>query len=165
MAVEFDGISQLVKSGPRRLRDAEELMQLPTLRPHEGDANTRHLQGAMYLAGYAVECLLKAYLTEQERCQRLSEAENRINERRAKLNVEPVLKISSSAAGHSIGYLLQLTDLVEQAGYDPKLWGRVAVWRSVWRYDASVVKRDTAEAFMNDVRSAVNWLLPRILRL
>ena len=164
MPAEFDGISQLVKSGPRRLRDAEELMQSPTLRPHDSDADTRHLRGAMYLAGYAVECLLKAYLTEQERCQRLSEAESRINERRAKRNIPPVEKISSSAAGHSIYYLLQLTDLVEQAGYDPSLWGRVAVWRSVWRYDSLVVSRFTAEAFINDVRTAVNWLSPRILR-
>ena len=165
MAAEFDGISQLVKSGPRRGGGADELMQAPTLRPHEGDALTRHLRGAMYLAGYAIECLLKAYLTEQERGQRLSTAERQINDRRAKQNLPPIEKISSSAAGHSLAYLLGLTDLAEQPDYDPALWGRVAVWRSVWRYDPSPVKRDAAEAFVEDVRTAVNWLSPRILRL
>ena len=32
---EFDGISEYVKSGIRRLRDAEELLQPPTLYPKE----------------------------------------------------------------------------------------------------------------------------------
>src|SRR4051794_32059413 len=77
-----DRLSDFVKSAPRRLKDAEELIEHPTADPQRSDADRRHLRGAMYLAGYAVECLLKAYLIEQEGCQSLAAAQARINERR-----------------------------------------------------------------------------------
>src|SRR4051812_31995853 len=59
---EFDGISTFAKSGKRRLRDAERLLEPPTADLTERGAESRHLRGAMYLCGYGVECLLKAYL-------------------------------------------------------------------------------------------------------
>jgi len=37
---EYDGISQYLKAGPRRLRDAEELLQPPSLKPGERGAET-----------------------------------------------------------------------------------------------------------------------------
>lgn len=85
---DFDNISDLVKSGPRRLQDAEELMQPPTHDRQRSDAQTRHLRGAMYLSGYGVECLLKAYLVEQEGCRTLTEAQNKINDRRNRANAK-----------------------------------------------------------------------------
>jgi hypothetical protein len=56
--------SDYVKSAARRLKDAEELLQPPNADPQRSDADRRDLRGAMYLAGYAVESLLKAYLIE-----------------------------------------------------------------------------------------------------
>ena len=75
-----DRLSDFVKSGPRRLKDANELMEMPTADAQRSDAKNRHLRGAMYLAGYAIECLLKAYLIEQEDCQSLADAQDRIVE-------------------------------------------------------------------------------------
>lgn len=60
--LEFDSIGDYVKAGPRRLADAKELLEQPTLEPDAPDAAHRHLRGAVYLAGYAVECALKAYI-------------------------------------------------------------------------------------------------------
>ena len=56
-----DTIQDYRRSATRRLEDAKELLEPPTLDPQRSDADRRHLRGAMYLAGYAVECLVKAY--------------------------------------------------------------------------------------------------------
>jgi hypothetical protein len=159
-----DRISDFVKSGPRRLLDAEELMETPTHHGQGSDARQRHLRTAMYLAGYAVECLLKAYLIEQENSQSLAEAQGKINRRRRRQGVEEIPDIAHTAAGHNISRLVSLTDLAERPGYDPKLWGRLSQWQTAWRYAHDFPERAKAEAFMNDVRVATNWLTPKIVR-
>lgn len=138
-------------------------MEMPTADPQRSDAGSRHLQGAMYLAGYAVECLLKAYLIEQQECQSLTEAQARINSRRMSRGQEPIDRIASTSAGHDIYYLVGLTDLSIRPGYDPALWGRLSAWKSTLRYEHHAPKRDTAERFLRDVRTAVKWLRPKIV--
>ena len=59
---DYDGISQYWKAAARRLQDAQELLQPPTINADEQGAETRHLRAAVYLAGYAVECILKVYI-------------------------------------------------------------------------------------------------------
>ncbi len=159
---DFDNIDDLVKSGPRRLQDAEELMQFPTHNAQRSDAPTRHLRGAMYLAGYGVECLLKAYIIEQEGCRTLTEAQNKINERRKREGAELLRDIAGSAAGHSIDYLLRLTDLSDKYEFDIRLWGRLAQWKSFWRYDPNPATRQEAEVFLTDILAAINWLKPKV---
>ncbi len=161
MAVH-DRLSDFVKSGPRRLKDAEEMMEPPTADAARSDARIRHLRGAMYLAGYAVECLLKAYLIEQEGCRSLSEAQMVINARRTRQSQLPIQRIANSAAGHSIYYLVGLTDISTLPGYDGALWGRLAAWTTAWRYEHNVPAQHDAERFLRDVRVAVGWLRNRI---
>ncbi len=60
--MKYDGYSELLKAAPKRLRDAWELLEQPTREAHLSDAAYRHLCGAYYLAGYAVECVLKVYI-------------------------------------------------------------------------------------------------------
>lgn len=74
-----------------------------------------------------------------------------------------IADIAHTAAGHNIDRLIRLTDLVERPGYDTKLWGRVAQWQTAWRYSHDFPERSAAEAFMNDVRAATNWLAPKII--
>ncbi len=157
-----DRLSDFLKSGPQRLKDAEELMEKPTADAERSDADTRHLRGAMYLAGYAVECLLKAYLIEQERCQSLTQARTRMGARRKRRGQEPIERIASTSAGHDIYYLVGLTDISARPGYDAKLWGRLAAWKSTWRYEHDAPSRPVAERFLDDVRFAVAWLRPKI---
>ena len=59
-----DTIQDYRHSAARRLEDARELLEPPTLDPQRSDADRRHLRGAMCLAGYAVECLVKAYFIQ-----------------------------------------------------------------------------------------------------
>lgn len=155
---EFDGISEYVKSGIRRLRDAEELLQPPTLNPKEQGAGTRHLRGAVYLAGYGVECLLKAYLISRQRnCFRLSEARDAM---RAAGN--PIRDICGEA-GHDLRYLLSLTDL--EACMDAgqlRQMSLSAKWSSSWRYDPRPVAREDAAARIEAARSLVDWIYTQI---
>ncbi len=158
-----EGIADFMKSGPRRLRDAEELLTEPRVNPNSSDADRRHLRGAMYLAGYAVECMLKAYLIDQEGTQSLSGAQGKINERRASRGEPPIKDIAHTSAGHSIGLLVALTDLATRPGYEPKLWGQLSAWRTEWRYASDYPSRVEAELFIRAVRSATDWLQPGVI--
>ncbi len=159
----FDSISDFVKSGPKRFDDATELIEVPTSNAATSDARSRHLRGAMYLAGYGIECLVKGYLIELEGCQNLRQTQSVINSRRASRRIEPIRNIGASTAGHSIDYLMRLTDLSTRPGFDPKLWGRIAKWDTSWRYNPTPASIDEAHAFVSDVRKAINWLRPKIL--
>jgi hypothetical protein len=158
-----DIIKDYRRAAEHRFADALELMETPTRNSHRSDANQRHLRGAMYLAGYSIECFLKAYLIHQTGAQTLAEAMERLDERRSRRNLQPVMNIARTAAGHRIAYLVQLTNLETTfPGYDRKLWGRVGAWKSSWRYETDAVKPDTVQDFMEDVEAVVKWLQPKI---
>ncbi len=91
------------------------------------------------------------------------DAMDRLNERRNKQRLKPTKNIMRSAAGHEISYMVQLTDL-ETAfeSYDVKMWGRVGVWKSAWRYESEILSPQVAQEFLSDVEAAVNWLQPKI---
>jgi hypothetical protein len=154
-----DTAREYKRAAGRRFDDANELMQMPTWDSQRSDAKERHLRGAMYLAGYAVECLLKAYLIHQMNAQTLGEATAALDVQRISRGLRPLRNILRTAAGHQIAYLIQLTDLPKiYPSYDPKLWGRLGEWQSAWRYESDAVARAEAEAFLNDVQAVVDWL-------
>ncbi|MCX6380397.1 MAG: hypothetical protein NT023_13130 [Armatimonadetes bacterium] len=160
---DCDSLSDFIKVGQQRLKDAEELMEKPTADFQRSDAERRHLRGAMYLAGYAVECLLKAYLIDQEGGLSLIETQSKINIRRQSSGQELIRQIAATSAGHDIAYLAGLTDISVRPGYDYKVWSRLARWKSTWRYDYTTPKREEAEKFLQDVHTAVDWLQPNII--
>lgn len=155
---EFDSETAYIKSGTRRLRDAEELLEPPTLDPNERGAETRHLQGAVYLAGYGVECLLKAYLISRHPgCAKLSEVRDATQK-----SGLPIRDICG-AAGHDLRYLLSLTDL--EAFLDVARLRQISLcakWSSVSRYDARSVKREDAEDRIKAARRIVDWVRAQI---
>ncbi len=157
-----DTIQDYKRSAVKRLEDAKELLEPPTFDPQRSDADHRHLRGAMYLAGYAAECLVKAYLIQHMNAQTLAAAVDILNQQRRQQGKEPVEQIARTAAGHKILYLLQLTDLPQYPAYDP-MWARVAQWRSSWRYETDPVARADTENFLKDVQAIVNWLSPKII--
>ena len=156
---EFDGVSELAKSGPRRLRDAEELLEPPSSYPDEQGVETRHLRGAAYLAGYGVECLLKVYiiLARRPECRRLSQAREAL--RQGGNDVRDIC----GASGHDLPYLLSLTDL--EGRMDKNCLRQMplcAKWKSSWRYDPRPMKRSDAEAIVHSARQLVNWIQSQI---
>ena len=157
-----DTLADYRRSGSYRLDDAKELLERPSLNSNASDSEFRHLRGAMYLAGYAVECILKAYMIQYIGTQTLGSAVDRLNARRHSKGIEPVENIARSAAGHRIMYLLQLTDLFQKPGYDQQIWGRVARWTSSWRYETDRVERDQAIQFVRDVEAVVKWVSSKV---
>lgn len=157
---EFDGVSAFKKTAPRRLRDAEELLQPPTLQPNDSDAMTRHLSGAVYLAGYGVECVLKAYIiTHNPPHQRLSEVRDVL------LNSGALTKDICGSDGHNLGVLLNVTDLEGAFDLRPELkkyWAIARKWTSTLRYNDYVPKREDAAAFVASCRALYQWVNSRL---
>lgn len=157
---DYDGISHYLKVAPRRVQDAEELLQHPSLNPNERGAEVRHLRSAMYLAGYAVECVLKAYLISHEPpAQSLAEV--------LKLRGERGKRIANLLGyeGHNLVLLLSLTDLEASLDTHPerkKDWGVCLKWRSDWRYDSTSPKVTDAEVFVRSVRRLHDWVTARL---
>ncbi len=156
---EYDGITHFLKAAPRRLADALELLEMPTHRPNAGDARRRNLRAAMYLAGYVVECILKAYIISRScGAHTLREANEALRRHR------PDTPDLSSARGHSIPVLLSLTDL-ESASLpqDVKLsLGICSKWKSTWRYSPDAPRREDAQAFVASSERILRFVRNRI---
>jgi len=152
---EYDGFSQYRKAAARRLRDAEELLQPPSLALEEQGAETRHLRGAVYLAGYAVECILKAYIISQT-TSAMSLADAVEERRRAGEQVPNIL----GADGHDLRRLLSLTDLEGRFATDErkKDWSLCIKWKSTWRYDPKPPTATFASEMIVAVRHIYRWV-------
>ena len=62
----YGGVSEQRKAGKHRLDDARALFE------------KQRWRGAMYLAGYSIECLLKTKLMERHGCRNLNELEDEL---------------------------------------------------------------------------------------
>ena len=153
---EFDHFSAYWKSGPHRLRDEEELLQQPTFMPAEQGADTRHLKGAVYLAGYGVECVLKAFIISRQRgCQTLAQARDSI--RRKGNEIQDIC----TARGHDLQYLFHLTGLgIHMDVSRRKQFGICSKWKTSWRYDPNIppMQREEAEEFVSSAKSIMIWI-------
>ena len=67
----YTGVSEQAKASTHRLDDARALF------------NSGRWRGAMYMAGYAVECLLKTKLMQMYSCRTLRELEDELQRRGA----------------------------------------------------------------------------------
>jgi len=110
------GITEQRKASIRRLEDAEVLL------------THGRWQGAMYLAGYAVECRLKYKLMQMWQCVTLKQLEVRLQRRQAAFN----------PFTHSLRVLLRVAGGLERLQANGELWGRFAAtvnaWQPAWRY-------------------------------
>ena len=151
---EFDGVTTFRKSGFRRLRDAIHLLTPPVTDIAEQGAETRHTRGAMYLCGYGVECMLKAYLIHHHSpCQRLSDV--LIELRKS----DPEVRDICGVAGHDLPYLLKLTKLEEHMDNERKRqMSLCAKWRSNWRYNPQPAPYDDAVAMVEAARLFAKWI-------
>jgi hypothetical protein len=139
---EHQGITELRKAAFRRLRDAEALLR----------AGGEHAHCAMYVAGYAVECKLKAIAMEVHNCVTLEELARRwqVDER--------------EVFTHGLECLarrLTLYSRFVKSGVWRDFSGQVNRWRPSWRYkpgEASVKMNQKADAFLRAVERVCKWL-------
>ena len=155
---EFDGLSDFRKSGYLRLRDAEHLLNPPLVDTNERGASTRHTRGAMYLCGYGVECMFKAYLIAQyDPFQSLSKVLGELRK------ADPNIRDICGASGHDLPYLLTLTQLEGRMDLGRrKQMGQVAKWRSTWRYNPKPATLEEAREMIQAARALVNWINSQI---
>jgi len=154
---EHDRTEDYLEAGPKRLADARELLQPPTLDSRAADAGHRHLRGAAYLAGYAVECALKAYIiSSAPRSRTFTEAVAHLP-----IAQGAVLDFRG-ARSHNLLLLLQATDLDERMGADFRLrafWRVCLKWSPVWRYDPKhLTSRSQAEEIVEAAAAVHEWI-------
>jgi hypothetical protein len=138
----FHGVSEQSKASKPRRDDAQALF------------NSVRWRGAMYLAGYSVECLLKTKLMRKFDCRHLKELEEELL-RRGLLNEQDTIYT------HQLERLLRWAD-----GFDP-LRGNAALWRlftlvnqwvPAWRYNPDLSNREDAEDFLAAVDQLLRWV-------
>ena len=157
---DFDGREHYHEAAFRNLSDARELLQLPTSSPNASGALTRHLRGAVYLAGYAAECALKEYIISREPvAESLSGV---VRRRRARNESTPDL---ISAAGHNLAILLTFSGLESELDLDQarkKDWALCLRWKSTWRYAPRLRDVEFAREFVGAVERIHQWVGRRV---
>lgn len=111
------GISEQAKASRHRLDDAHVLL------------NAARWRCAMYIAGYAVECLLKTKLMQMYNCK-----------------LEALLKLAQ-------GY-----NRLRQNQSLWRMFNTVNRWVPAWRYTANLANREDATDFMDAVEKVMHWI-------
>lgn len=154
----YDSIYDFRKVAIHRLRDAFELLEPPSRDVNTSDASSRHLRGSMYLAGYAVECILKAYLIGMHSpLKTLSEVDLKLRKN------DPEMPNLLSAQGHSISTILRFTDLeAYQDALQRRQFGQIAgSWNVDMRYDPASPPRTAAVEHVRVASELYNWVASR----
>jgi hypothetical protein len=135
---EHHGRTDLRKAAMKRLRDAKALAQ----------CNNSHGRGAMYLAGYAIECKLKAIAMEVFGCWTLADLAQ-------KWSVDEH-EVYTHGLERLVRRLPLWNNLRRSAVWRP--FARVNQWRPSWRYNPHDVRSAEAKAFVQDVEAVYKWL-------
>ena len=116
--------------------------------------NAVRWRGAMYLAGYSVECLLKSKLMHMFRCRHLRELEE-------ELQTKGILAVQATVFTHQLESLLRLTNAIERLRQNEEHWrlfNKVNRWVPAWRYNADASNREDATDFLNAVAKVSHWI-------
>jgi HEPN domain-containing protein len=138
----FYGVSEQSKAGKHRMDDARALL------------NAAHWRGAMYLAGYAVECLLKTKLMRMFDCRHLRELEEELQRR-------GMLAVQATVFTHQLELLLRLTAATDRLRQNQEYWrlfNMVNRWVPAWRYTADMSNSDDAKDFLEAVEKVSHWI-------
>ncbi len=160
---QFDGITDYIKAARLRLADAHELLQPPSALDVPGecdlpDSTVRHLRGALYLAGYAVECSLKAYILAQARS---AETFSQVMDRRSGDGEAGLANWRDKS--HSLPFLWRVAGLETQV-QDPDIDMKRDLpmclkWSPDWRYDPRpLTSRNEASRFYGAVGRVYRWV-------
>ena len=137
-----DGVSELAVASRQRLEDARALL------------NASRWRGAMYMAGYAVECLLKTKLMHIYDCKNLRELEDLLLQR-------SILPVHRTVFTHQLEDLLRLTpgyNRLMQNRDTLALFNKVNRWIPNWRYTSKLTDRREATEFMTSIERFMHWI-------
>lgn len=137
---DFQGRATLWKAGIRRMEDAKELVS-------RGEA---HTMGAMYLAGYAIECRLKAIAMEVSNVYSLEQ-----------LGREWGVENEREVYHHGLEVWIERLPLAQnfkKSGLYREYATHVNQWKPSWRYSPEFVDEKKAKLFVGAVERVFNWL-------
>jgi len=138
----FYGVSEQGKAGKHRMDDARALL------------NAVRWRGAMYMAGYSIECLLKTKLMRMFDCRHLRALEEELQRR-------GILSVQTSIFTHQLELLLRLASGLERLRQNEEHWrlfNMVNRWVPAWRYTADLSNREDAEDFLAAVSKVSQWI-------
>jgi HEPN domain-containing protein len=138
----FYGVSEQGKAGRHRMDDARALL------------NAVRWRGAMYMAGYSIECLLKTKLMRMFDCRHLRELEEELHRR-------GVLPVHAGIFTHQLELLLRLAGGLDRLRRNEEHWrlfNMVNRWVPAWRYTAALSNRDDAEDFLAAIGKVSQWI-------
>ena len=137
-----NGISELAVASRQRLADAQALL------------NASRWRGAMYMAGYAVECLLKTKLLHIYDCKNLRELEDLLRQR-------SILPAHRTVFTHELEGLLRLTPSYSRLRQDRDFWRMfqvVNLWNPQWRYTVKQTTYQEAAKFLTFIENVMHWI-------
>lgn len=138
----FYGRSEQGKAGRHRMDDARALF------------NATRWRGAMYMAGYSLECLLKTKLMQIYNCRHLRELED-------ELQVKGLLAAQATVFTHQLELLLRLTNAIDRLRQNAECWrlfNMVNRWVPAWRYTADLSNAEDATDFLDAVDKVSQWI-------
>src|SRR5262245_16909784 len=136
---QHSGVTDQRKASIHRMEDARVLFR------------SRRWRGAMYLAGYAVECRLKYKLMQKWNCFTLDELEKRLVSR----------GVSQSPFTHNLDTLTKLTGARDRIDQNPAMsnyFSVVSRWQPAWRYSPDLATRESSEEFLRAGAEFVTWI-------
>jgi hypothetical protein len=139
---DHQGVSEQSKAAKHRRDDAQVLF------------HGERWRGAMYLAGYSVECLLKAKLMRKFRCRHLRELEEELQRR-------GLLASTATVFTHQLEALIALSGGWDRLRRNARLWRQfqnVNRWMPAWRYTADLSDEAEASEFLIAVDAVRRWI-------
>jgi len=138
----FSGISEQSKAAIHRREDAEALF------------NEKRWRGAMYVAGYAIECTIKARLMSMFEVDHLEDLETKIKQR-------GLIAESDSLFDHRIELYVRVSGRLDAMRQDKVVWPAFNLanrWIPSWRYNPDRSNMDDAEDFLHAVDTVIQWI-------
>jgi len=138
----YMGISEQSKASKHRLDDAHALL------------NVGRWRGAMYMSGYAVECLIKTKLMRIYNCRNLYELEDELQRRGRLVRHATVFT-------HHLELLLRLTQTFDRLRQNRIFWPQFNIvnsWIPAWRYSSNLANRQDAQVFLKAVKNVMDWI-------
>lgn len=129
------GITEQRKASVHRWEDAQVLFR------------GKRWRGAMYLAGYAVECCLKWKMMQVWQCRTLEQLERRLIER----------GVTQTPFTHNLRMLLTALAAKERMRQNKEVWNKFSVVNE-WRYNPDLSNRSEAEAFLAAGLEVLSWI-------
>ena len=138
----YDGVTEQARASQHRFDDARALL------------NASRERCSMYIAGYAVECLLKTKLMHIYNCRNLRSLD-------AELHRRSLLPGHRTVFTHELEELLKLSPGYNRMRQSPRVWmlfKEVNRWTSQWRYSAERITEGEAFNFLNAVEKFMRWI-------